>query len=89
MSEITAFAGLVFLTFFFLLIFSNMASYNAQIQCPDASAIAANQTDPVSWVVANTGLFFSPCSGLDWWVYLLIFVPLAIAIIVHVLPFVG
>lgn len=88
-AEITEFAGLVFLTFFLLVLFSGMASYNAQIICPEASNIAANQSDPVSWIVTNTGIFFSPCAGLDWWVYLLIFAPLSIAIIIHVLPFVG
>jgi len=89
MAENVAFAGLIFLTVFFLFLFTGMASYNAEIICPELSSASINSADVVTWVITNAQIFFSPCSGLPLWIYLLVFGPLGIAILVHVIPFVG
>jgi len=94
MSDYGWIAGGLFVTFFLLIIFSNMAVYNAEIVCPQsAESIQAGLTgsgaNVITQVITVAGVLFSPCSGLDWWVYLLIFAPIGFAVIVFVTPFIG
>lgn len=87
-------AGALFVTFFLLIIFADMAIYNAQIVCPQSAesiqqGLTGSGANIITQLMTITGVLFSPCSGLDWWVYLLIFAPIGFAIIVFVTPFIG
>jgi hypothetical protein len=55
-------------------------------------AIPYNQSDIIttsSNVWATLGFLFSGCSGIPWWIYIVIFVPAILAIVVYVVPFIG
>jgi len=87
-------SGSLFFGFFLLIIFSNIAVYNSQIVCPQSAqqlqeALTGSGSNIITQVSAMIGTFLSPCSGLDWWVYLLIFVPLAFGIIAFLTPLIG
>jgi hypothetical protein len=88
MSEHKYIAGVLFFVFFEIIIFSQIAIYNAEIVCPELN-VDANQTNSVLWLWNSLGLLFSPCSGLPWWVYTLIFAPLVISLIGYLTPFIG
>jgi len=88
------FAGAIMFTLFLLIIFSNMAVYNSQIVCPQTAQqlqqqLSGSGANVITQLWAVVSVFFSPCSGLDWWVYVLIFLPLAIGVIAFLIPFVG
>ena len=88
------FAGAIATTFYLLIIFSNMAIYNAQIVCPQSAesiqeAMTGSGANILTQISTMIGVFFSPCSGLDWWVYLLVFIPMVAGIIAFLTPLVG
>lgn len=87
MTDAKFIAGAIFFIFFELILFGMIAANNAAIQCPNLPEV--NQGDAIGWIISSIGLFFSPCSGLPIWAYVLIFVPLAIVIIINVTPFIG
>jgi len=87
MSEHKFIAGLFFFTFLEIILFSMYAMHNANINCPHINV--QENKDVLTWVINSIGIFFSPCSGLPYWVYLLIFIPLAIALVGYLTPFVG
>lgn len=94
MSEYGFIAGGIFMTFFLLIIFTNMAIYNSQIVCPQTAeqiqqAMTGSGSNIITQVLTMIGVFFSPCAGIEWWVYLLVFTPIAFSIIVFVTPFIG
>jgi hypothetical protein len=82
-----------------LLLVVMYAGYMVQLNCPqyDAlqeqwSSVPYNETSAITalqntWTVLS--LLFSGCSGIPWWIYMVIFVPALIAIVVYVVPFVG
>jgi hypothetical protein len=84
MSEHKFIAGAIFFVFLELIFFGMMAQHNASINCPSLPNV--NQANPVGWVISTIGLFFSPCSGLPAFVYILIFVPLGIVLMRWVVP---
>jgi len=59
---------------------------NAEIICPDIDIPTDNT---LSYLVTSISLFFSGCSGLPYWVYILVFVPLAIVLLAYLTPFIG
>ncbi|RLG45328.1 MAG: hypothetical protein DRN81_02055 [Thermoproteota archaeon] len=87
-SDTTEFAGLIFLLVFMVFIFSSMTAYNATIECPELSSVF-DQDNPLLSAIFSVGFIFSPCSGIPLWATLLVFVPLGIAIIVKITPFIG
>ncbi len=94
MSEYGWIAGGLFMTFFLLIIFSNLAVYNSSIVCPQSAqsiqeGLTGSGSNVITQISTIASVLFSPCSGLDWWIYLLIFVPIGFAVIVFVTPFIG
>jgi hypothetical protein len=83
--------GGVFFTFFLLIIFTNIAIYNAEIECPGiAEEIQSGlEGDAISQIWTYIATFFSPCSGLPVWVYLLIFLPVTLGLVIFLTPFIG
>lgn len=87
-------SGALFVGFFLLIIFSNLAVYNSSIVCPQSgqdlyNTLSGADTDILTQIVTVMSTFFSPCSGLDWWVYLLIFIPIGFGIIAFLTPFIN
>lgn len=74
MSDYAFVSGLIFVFLVFLGVLLSIASYNANIQCPYTVADLTNDntSNPITWFMGSIGLFFSPCSGLPWWIYLVI-----------------
>lgn len=75
-----------------LIFFAGFATMRAEINCPDlstASGSTLNTTDPnvtqtnyLSWLNVMTG----SCSGLPWWIWIVVFLPSILTIILIVLP---
>jgi hypothetical protein len=86
MSEHKFIAGVIFFTFLLAIMFGLYASSQTSINCPE---IEVTNQSGLGWILTSIGLFFSPCSGLPWWVYIVIFTPLAIALLGWLTPFVG
>ncbi len=82
-----------------LLLIVSYASYMVELNCPQYDTIREqmeqtpyNETSPltaISNVWSILSLIFSGCSGIPWWIYLIVFLPSLIAIVVYVVPFVG
>lgn len=82
-----------------LLLIIGYSGYMLELNCPEYDAlidqfesVPYNQTSPVTalsntWAVLS--LLFSGCGGIPWWIYLIVFVPSLIAIVVYVTPFIG
>ncbi len=92
--------GGIVATFFMIAIFTGLAVHNARfnqdIYCPYSpqeleSLFVGNNTviDIVFRVGASIFVLASPCSGLPWWVYVFMFVPLVIGIAVWLTPLIG
>lgn len=91
MSDYAWFTGTLVFTIFLLVLLVDMSAYNAEINCPvDVTVMHQqfNQSDYIGGTVSMLGLFVSPCSGLDWWVYTLLLI-LVIGDIVFLTPFIG
>lgn len=82
-----------------ILLTTAYAGYMVELNCPSLAEFQAqagepgyNETDP-SNALTNVWLFlsliFSGCAGIPWWIYIIIFVPALIAVIVYVVPFIG
>jgi hypothetical protein len=94
MSDYAWVTGGLFVTFFLLILFADMAVYNSSVTCPDIqndiqAGLTGSEANIITQVITVTGVLFSPCSGLPWWVYLLVFVPIGFGVIVFVTPFIG
>lgn len=94
MSDYAWVTGGLFMTFFLLILFSNMAIYNSAVACPDIqdsvqAGLTGSGANIITQIATTTGILFSPCAGLEWWVYLLIFVPIGFGVIVFITPFIG
>ena len=78
-------AGLFFFFFIEFSLFSLFAAHNTAISCPE---IVIPENNTIAAIFSNIGAVFSPCAGLPAWVYLIIFTPLAIALIIAFIPFI-
>lgn len=99
MSNLQTFYYLITSQIILLILVSFYASYMVSLNCPSLSQVGSeaiepgyNETSPVNaltnvWLFI--GLIFSGCSGIPWWIYIIIMVPSLIAIIVYIVPFVG
>lgn len=99
MSNLQAFYYLLTSQIILLILVSLYAIYMVGLNCPAVLEFQEtvddnpyNQTDPGAaianiWVML--GAIFSGCSGIPWWIYIIIFVPSIVAIVVYVVPFVG
>lgn len=85
MAETKFIAGLFFFFFIEFTLFSMYAAHNTSISCPE---INVPQNDVISWLWTGISMVFSPCSGLPAWVYIIVFAPLAIALIMELTPFI-
>jgi len=81
------FTAAIFLTIFLMFIFADLAYHNAEIACPHEFEEPPTDILSYLWTLINT--LISPCSGLPWWVYILVFMPLVAAIVAYLTPFVG
>lgn len=99
MSNVQAFYYLLTSQIILLLLISMYAVYMVDLNCPSLEQIARdagdagyNETDPVN-AITNVwlflGLIVSGCAGIPWWIYIVIFIPAIIAMIVYIVPFVG
>lgn len=99
MSNLQTFYFLVTSQIILLILVSMYAVYSVQLNCPSVTEFQQvvednpyNQTNPATaltniWIML--GAIFSGCSGIPWWIYIIIFVPAIIAIVIYVVPFVG
>ena len=82
-----------------LLFVVSYAGYMVELNCP-AYEVLQNQFDEIpinetdAWTaLGNTwamlSLIFSGCGGIPWWIYIIIFIPALIAIVVYIVPFIG
>jgi hypothetical protein len=85
MAETKFIAGLFFFFFIEFSLFSLYAAHNVAVSCPE---INISQTDAITSLINGIGVIFSPCSGLPAWIYLIIFTPLALALIIELTPFI-
>lgn len=91
MSDYAWFTGSLIMTVFMIFLFADMAFYNASIECSanmESIEENFNHSDYITGTIEMVQTFLSPCSGLAWWVYLLLLI-MVIADIIFVLPFVG
>jgi hypothetical protein len=99
MSELKTFYYLVTSQIILLILVSSYAVYMTQLNCPQYQAlqdqfenIPFNETSPLT-ALSNTwsllSLMFTGCSGIPWWIYIIIFAPALIAMVVYVTPFIG
>jgi len=99
MSDLKAFYFLMVSQIILLIMVSMYAVYMVELKCPSVTEfeqiVDDNPYDETSPVTALTniwlmlGAIFSGCSGIPWWIYIIVFVPAIIAIVVYVVPFVG
>ncbi len=99
MSNLQSFYFLLTSQIIILLLVSAYAVFMTDLNCPslEDTATAAgdagyNETNPANalnnvWLFL--GLVVSGCAGIPWWIYIVIFVPAIIAMIVYLVPFVG
>lgn len=82
-----------------LLFVTGYAGYLTELSCPaydqlqdQFDSVPYNQTSPLT-ALSNTwsvlALLFTGCGAIPWWVYIVVFVPALIAIVVYVVPFIG
>lgn len=81
------FAAAIFITIFLMLVLGNFALYQAEIACPHI--FTTTPADVVTYLLSLVVVLLSPCSGLPFWVYILVFMPLVAAIIVFLTPLIG
>lgn len=99
MSNLQTFYFLVVSQIILLILVSMFTVYFVGLNCPSVAQFQQvvdenpyNETSPATaltniWVLL--GAVFSGCTGIPWWIYIIIFVPAIIAIVVYVVPFVG
>ena len=99
MSNLQTFYFLITSQIILLILISFYALYMVQLNCPAVQEFQDvvndnpyNETSPVTaitniWVML--GAIFSGCSGIPWWIYIIVFVPAFIAIVVYVVPYIG
>jgi hypothetical protein len=78
-------AGMLFFFFFEFTLFSLYAAHNTAISCPE---IIIPTNDTITAIFNNIGVIFNPCSGLPAWLYVIIFTPFAISLIIAFIPFI-
>lgn len=99
MSDLRTFYSLITVQIILLILVSGYASYLAETNCPEYSALQAqfedvpyNETTPLTALSNTWALFsimFTGCTGIPWWIYIIIFTPMLIAVVVYVVPFLG
>ena len=99
MSNLQTFYFLITSQIILLILISFYAAYMVTLNCPAVQEFQSvvddnpyNATDPANalnniWIML--GAIFSGCSGIPWWIYIIVFVPAIVAIVVYVVPFVG
>jgi hypothetical protein len=99
MSDLSTFWGMVASQIVLLILVGLYAGHMAELNCPSYQQFQQivydnpyEQTTPINaltniWVLL--GAVFSGCTGIPWWIYMIVFVPTFIAIIVYVVPFIG
>jgi len=99
MGDLKTFYSLITVQIILLILVAGYASFMAELHCPEYTAIQA-QLDSVpynettAWTaLTNTwtllSFMFAGCTGIPWWIYIIIFIPMLIAIVVYVVPFIG
>lgn len=99
MSNLKTFYYLLTSQIVLLLLVSGYSVYMVDVHCPEYDQLKAefdsvpyNETNPAT-ALSNTwallSMIFSGCSGIPWWVYIVIFIPSLIVMIVYLVPFVG
>jgi len=81
------FTAAIFITFFLVFMFGDFAIHNAAITCPND--FSNPPADILSYLWTSINILVSPCSGLPFWVYILIFGPLIAAMVAYLTPFIG
>lgn len=95
MSEYAYISGGIMMTLFLLFMFTLYAQQNVEINCPKTAEQIYEQFNQsgiegfVSGVYSMAGTFFSPCSGLPWWIYVFVFLPFVIGLAIFVTPLIG
>lgn len=99
MSDLHTFLSLITFQFVLLLLLVAYSVDMVSLNCPLQSEVQGgfevipyNQTNPLTslntiWLTFS--LIFTGCSGIPWWIYIIVFIPSIIAIIVYVVPFIG
>lgn len=99
MADVKTFYYLITSQILLLLLVSSYAVYMTELNCPEYASlqqqfeeIPYNETTPLTalnntWALLS--LMFSGCTGIPWWIYIVIFAPALIAIVVYVVPFIG
>jgi len=63
-------------------------AYMADLHCPRPEVYGLNENITVTqsniWFYINSLL--SGCTGIPWWIYVIIFLPIIIAVLVYVIP---
>jgi len=99
MGDLRTFYSLVTVQIIFLILIAGYSSFMAEVHCPEYTALQAqfesvpyNETTPLT-ALSNTwallSIMFTGCTGIPWWIYIIIFVPMLIAIVVYIVPFIG
>ena len=99
MSDLKTFTTLITTQVVLLLLVISYAAYMAELNCPQLTAlqdqfdsVPYNETSPVT-ALQNTwallSLIFTGCTGIPWWIYIVIWIPSLIGIVVYVTPFIG
>jgi len=99
MGDLRTFYYLVTVQIILLILISGYASFMAEVHCPEYTAlqdefesVPYNETTPLT-ALSNTwallSIMFTGCTGIPWWIYIIIFTPMLIAIVVYVVPFIG
>ncbi len=82
-----------------LLFVVGYSTYMTELNCPQYDAlqnqfgsIPFNQTNPAT-SLTNTwellSLLFTGCGNIPWWIYIVVFAPMLITIVVYIVPFIG
>ncbi len=92
MSDYAFMAGGIFFTIFLFLVLSLYSSYYAPINCPNVkpyleSAYGSGNIINISTTVI--GMMMSECSGVPWYAWFITILPVLIAFLVWVTPFIG
>lgn len=99
MSDVHTFTMLMTFQAIFLVLTVLYASYMVELNCPSIETLQeqiedvpfdeVNPTNTLTNTWGFIGLLFSGCSGIPWWIFLIVIAPSLIAMAVYVIPFLG
>jgi len=89
--NLQTFYYLVTLQIILIILIGMYSSYLVGVNCPSFETFkmqynVSSQADALSSIWYTINIITSGCTGIPWWIYIIIFLPILIAILIYILP---